>query len=303
MDKYTYTKDTLKIFWQHAKKYPWHVFGISVGVVGHLLLHNYNPILFKKVVDTLSAAGGKANAGAAMKIIVLMLFVSFARMSFARAYNFLNNYFQPRVMADLNNSCFNYLQKHSVAFFNSSFVGSLVTKVKRYERAFEQIADQLIFELGKTFLETVIILVILFFQNRTIGLILLVWAVLYLIFSYYYSLYKLPYDIKRADADTQVTAQLADSITNNFNVKAFSNFLLEEKRFAQVSHLQFRLRKKSWDLGTVGDVIQSFSMIIVHFILLYLAVKFWEKDVITLGTIVLLETYLFRLLDKLWNAG
>ena len=35
------------------------------------------------------------------------------------------------------------------------------------------------------------------------GLILLTWAILYIIFSYYYSLYKLPYDIKRAAADTK----------------------------------------------------------------------------------------------------
>ena len=44
-------------------------------------------------------------------------------------------------------------------------------------------------------------------------------------------------------------------------------------------------------------------MIVVHFILLYLALKFWQNDIITLGTIVLLETYLFRLFDKLWNVG
>ena len=115
----TFTKQTLRIFWQHAKKYPWHVFGISAGVVGHLLLNNYNPILFKKVVDILSVGSAKTNLEPVFKIITLMFFVSLTRMIFARSYNFLNNFFQPRVMADLNNTCFNYLQKHSYAFLTT----------------------------------------------------------------------------------------------------------------------------------------------------------------------------------------
>ena len=303
MAKQTLTRQTLKIFWQHAKKYPWHVFGISFGVIGHIVLHNYNPILFKQIIDLLTANSDKSNIQPAISIIILMFFISLARMTFARGFNFINNYFQPGVMADLNNTCFKYLQNHSFAFFQSSFVGSLVTKVKRYERSFEQVADQLIFELGRVFLESVLILTILFFQNAAIGWVSLAWMVLYVIFSYYYSLYKLPVDIKRADADTQVTAQLADSITNNLNIKTFSNYGLEEAKFVKAADSQFRLRKKSWDLGTVGDVIQALSMITVHITVIYLSVRFWQQDLITLGTIVLIETYWFRLSDKLWNVG
>ena len=49
-----YTKQTLKIFWQHAKKYPWPVFGIVAGVVTHVILQNYAPILYKKLIDTIT---------------------------------------------------------------------------------------------------------------------------------------------------------------------------------------------------------------------------------------------------------
>lgn len=270
------TRQTLRIFWQHAKKYPWHVFGISIGVIGHIILQNYNPILFKKVIDLLAAGVNPANIQAAVKIIIIMFFVSLTRMSFARGFNFINNYFQPRVMADLNNTAFQHLQRHSFSFFQNHFIGSLVTKVKRYERAFEQIADQVIFELGRMALECSFILIVIFFQNRTIGLISLGWITGYVIFSYYFSLYKLPWDIKRANADTQVTAQLADTITNNVNIKIFSNYDLEDRRFAETTNRQFVLRKKSWDLSTIGEIFQALSMITIHTIIILLAVKFLQ---------------------------
>src|SRR3989338_8451030 len=202
----TLTKQTLNIFWQHAWKYKWKVLYITGGVIGHTVLQNYNTILFGRLIDILTFNTDKYNIRPAVSLVIFMFGLSLLRMFIARSFNFVNNYFQPRVMADLNNTCFNYLQKHSYAFFQSSFVGSLVTKVKRYERAFEQIADQLTFELGRVFLETVFITAVIFFQNRTIGWITLVWLIFYIAFSYFYSQYKLPYDIKRADADTQVTA-------------------------------------------------------------------------------------------------
>ncbi|MEK7076743.1 MAG: ABC transporter ATP-binding protein, partial [Patescibacteria group bacterium] len=121
--------------------------------------------------------------------------------------------------------------------------------------------------------------------------------------AYWYSLFKLPYDIKRAAADTLTTAQLADGITNNVNVKLFTNYEGEEKRFSGVTQAQFFLRKKSWDIGTWGDIVQGALMVAVEFAVIYLSVKGWQKGLLGVGDIALLQTYLFRMFDKLWSVG
>ena len=298
-----YTTKTLQIFWQHAKKYPLPVFSICVGILAHTILQNAQPVLYKKLIDVLVLSDFKNNLNPAAHIIWIILVVSIIRLAVARSFNFINNYFQPRVMADLNSTCFAYLHRHSFSFFNDTFVGSLVTKVKRYERAFELIADQLTFDLGRTFLDILVILAVLFFYNKTLGFALLIWVVLYLIFTYFFSRFKLPYDMKRALADTKVTAQLADSITNNFNIKIFAGHKKEETDFNNTVLSQFKIRKKSWDLGTTSEVVQSVSMVFLEFVLLTLAVKFWKNGIITLGTIALIQGYLNRLFDKLWSVG
>ena len=238
-----------------------------------------------------------------IRIVWTILFVAIARFAFARSFNFVNNWFQPRVMADLNNTCFRYLHKHSTAFFNNTFVGSLVTKVKRYERAFETLADQVFFEMGRHMVDVGIIIGILFFQNKIFGFMALVWAVLYLAFSYFFSLYKLPVDIKRAEADTEVTANLADSITNNYNIKIFSAYEKENQKFGGATEWQFKIRKKSWNLGTLSESVQATTMIALEFASMYAAAYLWYQGEITIGTVALLQAYFFRMFDKFWNLG
>jgi ATP-binding cassette subfamily B protein len=298
----TLTKHTLKIFWQHSKKYPWQIFFIVLGLLGHILTQNFAPILYKKLIDTLTGLG-PANITPAIKIVKLIFYLAILRFTFARTFNFINNWFQPRVMADLNNTCYQYLHKHSLNFFSSNFVGSLVTKVKRYERSFETVADQILFELGRNFLDVAVIITILFTQNTKIGLLTLGWTILYIIFSFLYSQYKLPIDLQRAQTDTLVTAQLADSITNNFNIKLFASHDLENQRFAEVTEAQYLIRKKSWHLGTIGEMVQAITMILLEFISMYFAVKYWQAGLVTIGTIALFQAYFFRIFDKFWNLG
>ena len=300
---YQFTKQTLTIFWQHSRRYGWHVAALLAGVFVLTFLQTYIPLLYRDLIDTLAGAPSPDRFGPALAIVIMILLANVLRIGIWRATNFVNNYFQPKVMGDLMNTCYRYLQGHSLGFFASNFVGSLVTRVKRYERAFEQISDQIMFELGRSLLDTAMVLVVLFWQYRTFGWIMLGWCALFLTLSYAFARWKLPYDIRRADADTQTTAQLADSITNNINIKLFTNYRVENERFAGVIRNQFQLRWKSWNLGTFADLVQGFFMIALEFVVMYLALRMWTQGLVTVGGIALLQVYLMRVFDKLWSTG
>src|SRR6266404_967056 len=151
------TKQTVKIFWQHSKKYPWHVAASLFCLLSVTALRTFTPFLYKTLINLIATTGSQRIIGPMIKIVVVILLVNSARVFTWRGFNFINNYFQPKVMDDLLNTCYQYLQKHSFSFFSSSFVGSLVTKAKRYERSFEQITDQIFFSLGRSLLEALLI--------------------------------------------------------------------------------------------------------------------------------------------------
>ncbi len=297
------TKKTLSIFWKHAMKYR----GRAAFILGSLILvtglQTYTTTIYRDLINMLTEGKVINDLAPAFWLIVLIFSINMFRQLLWRVTNFVNNYFQPKVMADLTNTCYQYLQKHSYGFFTSKFVGSLVTKVKRYERSFEVIADQITFDLGQSIVVTVFIIAILLWQYPVFGIMILVWSIAFFIFCYYFAKYKLPYDIERAESDTYATGQLADSITNNVNIKAFSSYGLENKRFDTVTDRQFRSRQKSWNLGTIGELVQGVSMVCLELLIMYVALRYWQKGLLNVGDIALLQLYYLRVVDKLWSTG
>ena len=297
------TGKTLGIFWAHSRKYGWQMVAVLSGVFVYTALGTYSTLLYRDLIDAISGGISAQASTRALQVIGFILVANIIRSVYWRFSNFVNNYFQTSVMRDLTNTCYQYLQKHSIGFFSSNFVGSLVTKVKRYERSFEQISDQICFDLGRALLETGIILAVILWQYPKFGIYLFVWCVLFLVFSYIYSIFKLPYDIKRAAADTRTTGQLADGITNNVNIKLFTNYERENDRFSEVTQEQSFLRKKSWDLGTLGDIVQGLSMVGLEFLVIYVAIGQWSQGLLTVGGLVLLQRYFIRVFEQLWNTG
>lgn len=297
------TSQTIKIYWQHSIKYKYKLIFIIAGVLAHIALTLYFPILYKQLIDSMVNMAKGQSLGPLFKIVWVILIVSLIRQAIARAFNYVNNRFQLKVMSDLYNSCFAYLHNHSYSFFSNNFVGSLVTKIKRFERSYEVITDQVIFELGRILIETAIILFVLFSENTKIAYIVLIWVIIYFIVSYFFTLYRIPIELKRAEIDSKVTGSLADTITNNLNIKTFTNLKNEKEKFFETTSRQYEIRKKTWDIAVMSDLFQALSMIVMEFFVLRELVLLWGNSLITIGSITLIQAYLLRLYDKFWNIG
>lgn len=296
------TKQTLKIYWQHAIRYPWLGFFILVMVVFGATNEIFKPFLYKKLFDLL-ALQNTSLAPQMIQIVVWILLLSIFYTILWRGIGFSINYFQPRVMSDLLNTCYKYLQNHSYSYFNNNFVGSLVTRVQRYQRAFENVTDQIFFEFGRTTIITAGILTVLFYRYWILGLILLVWSVVYVVIIYFFTQYKIKYDLEKAAVDTKTTGYLADTISNNINVKLFTSYDAEYNGFKKLTDKLFKLRKFTWDLNQTVEGIQGVLALILEFCVMYVAVRYWQKGLITVGDFALLQAYVFTMFEQLWGIG
>lgn len=297
------TRETLKIFWNHSKKYPLQLAILLLGVLGVPIIQAYAPLLYRDIINLLSGERSPTIFGATVHILFIILILHIVSIIIRRILNLAEISLAASVMKDLSNMCYRMLHKHSFGFFSSNFVGGLVTKVKRYERAYERLQDQVAYDMGRALLITISIIIVFLWQYPIFGLILLIWTIIFLAFAYRFALYKLPYDIRQADQDTRVTSQLADSITNNINIKLFTNYQFETTRFDDVTQTQAELRKKSWRLGVIGDLVQSILWIILEIGMMYLAIKFWLEGNLQVGDVALVQIYLMRVLDNLWNTA
>ncbi|MDD5470040.1 MAG: ABC transporter ATP-binding protein [Candidatus Peribacteraceae bacterium] len=221
-----------------------------------------------------------------------------------RIADFLMVYTQSNVLRELENFALEKLQRHSYNFFIGNFAGSLVAKVKRFVRAFETIHDKFTYNFWQTSVELTGIFIVMYISlPLSIALFFAAWCTVYLLVSYLLAKFRFRFDLKEAAADSEVTGALADTITNILNVKIFTSGKQEMTRFGNVTRKEYHARSKAWYIGNISYAIQGLEMAILEIVGMYLALKFWMNGSITVGTVVLIQSYLIAVIHHIWNIG
>jgi len=300
------TKQTYQLFWQHMRRYRGLFWLIMLSIAVAMSLTAITPLFYKQLFDKIALANGSRLASTFLELrglITAVLVLNALQWLLWRLATFANNYFQPKVMADLTNSSFAYLHQHSFGFFINRFVGGLVRKVGRLTRAFEDMCDALFWNLLPTVVRITAVVIVLFSFYPLLGFIIVGWTVVYLIINYSLTIRKLKLDEQAAKADTQVTAYLADTITSQANVKIFTAFSHEREGFHELTQQQFRLSKRSWDFDATIEAVQGVLMVALEFAIFYLALRLWQQGRVTVGDFALVQIYVIQVFDRLWDFG
>lgn len=297
-------RKTLGYYWGASKRYKKSAVFAVIGVFGAAVTNVIVPLYLKKFVDLMTSGQLiSVVAKSLISVVIIIAILRFAQWLFYRLCTFCQSYFQSKVMADLTDMCFAYLQKHSYGFFTDNFVGSLVKKVKWFSRSFEVITDKLFMDLGPLVINIAIITAVLFRRNIYLGAGILAWLVIFLVVNSVFIRFKLKYDLQRSEAETRTTAVIADSITNQSTIKLFDGYEREVKSFASANEDLRALRKLTWDFGNIFEAVQSILMLILEIGIFFLAIDLWKKGVLTVGDFVLIQTYLINIFTRIWDFG
>ncbi len=299
-----YTWKTLGYYWQHMRGYSFSGWAIVFSSVVAWSLNTAVPWFYKKFFDILSQNGDRgALYQELIKILLIVISLELLAWFFWRIMGFTVAYFESRVLADLSNTCFAYIHKHSFTFFNNSFVGSLVKKVHRFTRSFESLIDRAVFNILPLLVQSSIILSVIFYINFYLGLGLLIWLIIFLTFNWLFVKYKLPYDIKRSEADSKTGAILADTFTNQVNVKLFNGYCRELFGFGEAVKKLRDLRFFTWNLMNIFEAVQGFLAIILEVGLLFYGTVLWKQGLFGIGDFVLVQSYVISLFGRIWDFG
>jgi ATP-binding cassette subfamily B protein len=270
------------------------------------LTNVYVPVLYKRFFDLLtngSVGVEEILFSSLIRVIVLIAGLHVLEWIAWRVASLISTWFQPRVMADLQQTSLSYLHEHSYKFFSNNFAGALVRKVNRLARSFEDFADQIQFHFLPLTVTLVGSLSVLFTRSRLLAGILFLWAVLFLLMNLLYARWKLTYDFKSAAIDSEATGVLADSITNSITVKLFTGRLFESGLYREVTERMRKAQTFTWRLGEYMDAFQAGFMFLVEFVIMYAAVRLWQQGLLTVGDFALIQGTLLTLFWKIWDFG
>lgn len=306
MTQRPYTRETIRVYWQHVRRYPYALFLSVFGIGTSVALESSIPLFYKMFFDAVGASNGQPTAAAVstMGLAVMVIFgIKLTRQLFHRLGQFAAIYMQTRVMTDLNQTAFKYMLRHSHTFFLNSFAGSLVRRVNRLSRSFEEIADQLTFNLLPMIVSLIGVGIIVTRRSSALGWLLGGWLLAFFIMNFIFARWKQKFDLERAAMDSKATGVLADAIGNSTTIHLFSGYKFEHSLFHKVMEEWRRVFAFGWRLNEGMDAIQGLLMAILEFLLLAKAITLWKQGLLTIGDFALIQTGLLVLFKHLWEFG
>ncbi len=295
--------DIVRSYWQALKPLKWWAFLTIVSIIVGTTFSILTPLFYRTFFNILNTSGGNKIAAGGQLVHALFFILLFNLLGwiFYRSATFTNPQFQGRGMALLRQQGFDYMLSHSYSFFADNFTGSLTQRINRYARAFERLTDRIIWNVIPLFIRIVGISIIIWTIKPVITIILITWILIFLTFNFFFARYKHPFDENRATIDSHATAVLSDSITNHNTIQLFTGYNQETKSYKNVTDEQAAATIFSWKLDGIMEAVQSFLIILMEFLLFYFSIKYWQLGMITLGTFVLLQSYLIGFIGQLWD--
>jgi len=207
------------------------------------------------------------------------------------------------IMADLTKEGFSRLMGHSYQFFASSFSGALTRRVGRYSDAYNRLWDSIMSSVLPALLYTVGITGVLWYQHPLLGIILAGATIVFILLQWVMSRWQQPLRARRAQEDSNVTATLADSISNQNTVQLFGGSKHEEK-FVGIAVDRLRAAYiATWNFDTWVYATQSLLSLSINIGLLWVALMLWRQSLLTIGDFVLIQTYFIGLMNNVWGLG
>lgn len=298
-------KDILSIYWRAARNHKPSLFFVVFGVVIGAVTWTIHPIYYKIFFDLLATPQSPdVLYPQLIDVFLILLALSIAGWVLHRIADFGNNIFQTSVKAELKEHAFSALLHHSYAFFANSFAGALVRRVHRLSSdGFEVFADRMLWTLLPLSVQLTGITIVLFFQLPIFAIAFIVWFIIFACIQTSLSLWKMKYDKIRAALDSESTAVLSDALTNHNTIQLFARKKYEFKKFRDITQSLRKIMLFTWNLGAVIDAVQFTLFLVIEFVVLYLALQAWRDGLITIGTFVLVQSYMIQIFGRLWDFG
>jgi len=290
----------LATYWKQVAYHPYLFGGVIFASIALQATGLASPLYMRQFLNQLIAlAPGPASIHPlliTLGLVGLMWGLNWAATQIQRE---CNEHLEAKVMERLYNESFDYLIHHSHNFFASNFTGSLVHKTGRFAAAFETLFDSIATQMFPAFLFIAGAAGILFLRNHTLGIILAVWVVFFILLQIYLSRLRQPIRTLRAETGSKMTGTLSDAVSNQSTISLFSASAFESGRFAKTVSEWRYATARSWSSDGWTQALLALLMTGLQLGLMYGAVIYWSRGLLTVGDFYLIQSYLLSTFNQL----
>lgn len=263
-------------------------------------------IYYQKIMDIIANIGeGKIPelGQHAISILFIILWIKLINTVMYRISDFFLIKLSVNLSRKVYLECFKYIQQHSYRFFANNFTGSLIKKINKHVWAVDNISDIFVFDISTLLFNSIFILITLGLQNIYLSMILLVWIIIFCVVQYFLYKRNYAYEIKANIRDSKVSWLLADTITNNMNIMTFASLTREYAWFDEVVSMRKKITQTKRFRAMLIWFTTGIFVTWLEFCIFYFTIVFRKQGIVSIGLFVLLQIYLFKILDQMRSIG
>jgi ATP-binding cassette subfamily B protein len=294
----------LKYFWPSLLKLKWQILVVFLASTSAIFLGAvFQPVVYKNIINAIYSASVPGFTPEIWHWFVILILALLGNSLAWRISDYAFVYTKTKITKDLSDRAFSLTINHSRKFFSDNFSGSIVAKHSRFTGALTSLAEITLFSFWLTIVSITGILIVLFSKNSLLGFIFLFWSLGYTALSIFFARRKIPYNERRAAANSRTTGLLSDIVTNILTVKVFSFTKGEAKNYFAKTDEEEKLRRKAGNVSNFHKVIQSIMLFSLEIGGMYAVITLWSKGVVDIGFVVLVQVYITQLDMAIWNMG
>ncbi|HSE61549.1 MAG TPA: ABC transporter ATP-binding protein [Candidatus Saccharimonadales bacterium] len=298
-------KQSIRLFWEHASRYPFRAYGLLILVPATIFLHQFlPPLISADILNRLSTGNFVpgdlwSSFGDSLIWYAIISFLG-GMMGWRLVIYFLWSLYI-RVSRDIHQRIFGHLLTMSATFHANRFGGSLVSQANNLANAYGQFANTTIFQLIPLVVSLAFTAIILLPRAPLFVGVLFVISAIYIVVAILTTKKLRTLNAIVTEAGNTRTGQLADTIANIMAVKSFAASATEDKRFAKANrhwaqserNVMVETLKRQTQFAGVGTVMDVSALGLA-----VASVVVFKADI---ATVFLVLSYTGNVLWKLWD--
>lgn len=292
-------------FWHKAIKYKWLVISCLALETISLVASVYEPVYTSKILDIIEEAGWISSWDVMRTLYYVLLIIWIlwlTKVSASQISTVLLNWVASWWMRDIMLECFQKLHNHSYRFFSNSFSGSLVRQSSKLSNSFDRITDLFVWTLLSIIITLPMMMILIMRESLMLWIIFICFGVLFVALNLRFAKRNLKYERITNERDSKMSWELSDTITNAFNVMTFASQKREFLSFSKTVNTVRDLFRKKWNRITRNYLFLNIFSLVFRIFCLGACIWLWWKWTISVGIIVLVQLYIGRYTNLLYNS-
>lgn len=282
---------------------PYRAFLSLMALVGILwaFINTFSPYVLKLIIDHVVAfKGNKSDLLSATQPYVLGYIGLWVGLcANMRLLDWVKLKLFPQIREDIMVRMFSYLNQHSHRYFQNNFAGSLVNKIADMQNGVIDIFN-ILDDLYAQTLGLSVATITLLFIHPIFSVILLGWAVTFLLMTFLFLKPIQNLSSIFAEAKTSVVGKMVDSISNMMNVRLFARHREEtqyiHKSIKDVVQKDRSMQAKIIKMRLCWDV----SIVVLVGLNLFILLHMYSQNLVTIGDFTFVISLSISILWNLW---